>query len=109
MSVAPEYDVVGQSLDFSHSMPPPTQPPPKHIYREEPPSPELSESESFSSASIASDTIGQSVSEGQWLISHSEGQAPDFFVDEGILVSHYHSYLMSSSLSDKLRKYFTTC
>ncbi|KAL5009175.1 hypothetical protein ScPMuIL_014756 [Solemya velum] len=68
------------SIDFTQSLPPQT--PPKQVYREEPPSPELSESESISSASVVSDTVGLSVSEGQWLISRSEGQAPEFFIDE---------------------------
>ena len=33
--------------------------------------------------SSISDTIGQSVSEGQWLLNKSEGEIADFPIDEG--------------------------
>lgn len=46
------------------------------------PSPTPSFSESVTESSV-SDTINQSVSEGQWLLNKSEGEVADFPIDEG--------------------------
>lgn len=52
----------------------------KSPVREPSPAPSLTESVSESSVS---DTVNQSVSEGQWLLNKSEGEVADFPIDEG--------------------------
>lgn len=52
----------------------------KSPVREPSPAPSLPESVSESSVS---DTVNQSVSEGQWLLNKSEGEVADFPIDEG--------------------------
>ena len=44
-----------------------------------------SEVDSLSSASTATDTVNDNVSEGQWLVSRSEGQVAGLPLDEGTI------------------------
>ncbi|XP_033735935.1 TALPID3 protein-like isoform X3 [Pecten maximus] len=63
----------------------PTPPPPKSPVRRHSPSPSPSETDTTSIMSSVSDTYNMSVSEGQWLLSKSEGEMADFNLDEAAM------------------------
>ncbi|XP_069118021.1 TALPID3 protein-like [Argopecten irradians] len=79
LSVAP----MDESLP--HPMTQVPSPPPKSPVRRSSPSPSPSETETTSIMSSVSDTYNMSVSEGQWLLSKSEGEMADFNLDEAAM------------------------
>ncbi|OWF51359.1 Protein TALPID3 [Mizuhopecten yessoensis] len=79
LSVAPADESLAFPLEHVPS------PPPKSPVRRLSPSPTPSETETTSIMSSVSDTYNMSVSEGQWLLSKSEGEMADFNLDEAAL------------------------